>query len=74
MTTIPSREKNKLNAPASFSKYGTCRIVIDFTDIEVAIPSLMSQQNATYSSYRGMNSFKVIVDVAPNAVINYICQ
>ena len=69
MTTIPSREKNVLCAPSSFSEFTSCRIVIDCTDVEIAAPGLMSQQNATYSSYRGMNSFKVIVGVAPNAVI-----
>lgn len=62
MTTIPSRpEKNVLCAPSSFSQFTSCRIVIDCTDVEIAAPGLMSQQNATYSSYRGMNSFKVIV-------------
>ncbi|PFX19305.1 hypothetical protein AWC38_SpisGene16293 [Stylophora pistillata] len=40
--------------------------------IEIAAPKLMSQQNATYSSYRGMNSFKVIIGVAPNGVITYV--
>ena len=50
------------------------RIVIDCTDIEVAAPGLMSQQNATYSSYRGMNSFKVLVGVAPNAVITHVSK
>ena len=34
----------------------------------------MSQQNVTYSSYRGMHSFKVIVDVAPNGVITYVSK
>ncbi|XP_027058416.1 uncharacterized protein LOC113685138 [Pocillopora damicornis] len=68
---IPSRRKNKLSAPSSFSQFGSCRIIIDCTDIEVAAPGLMSQQNATYSSYRGMNSFKVIIGVTPNAVITY---
>ncbi|XP_022801591.1 uncharacterized protein LOC111339241 [Stylophora pistillata] len=72
MTSIPSQDKNKLSAPSSFSQYGSCRIVIDCTDIEVAAPKLMSQKNATYSSYRGMHSFKVIVGVAPNAVITYV--
>ena len=32
----------------------------------------MSTQNATYSSYRRMHSFKVIVGVALNAVITYV--
>ena len=74
MTSIPSRDKNKLSAPSSFSQYGSCRIVIDCTDIEVAVPGLMSIQNVTYSSYRGMHSFEVIVGVAPNAVITYVSK
>lgn len=32
----------------------------------------MSQQNATYLSYRGMNSFKVLTGVAPNGVLTYV--
>ena len=74
MTNIPSREKNKLCSPSSFSMFTSCRIVIDCTDIEIAAPSLMSQQNAIYSNYRAMNSFKVIVGVAPNAVIMYVSK
>ena len=74
MTTIPSRQKNVLCAPSSFSEFTSCRIVIDCTDVEVAAPGLMSLQNATYSSYRGMNSFKVIVGVAPNAVITFVSK
>ena len=74
MTSIPSRDKNKLTAPSSFSQFGSCRVVIDCTDIEIATPGLMSQQNATYSNYRGMHSFKVIVGVAPNGVITYVSK
>ena len=74
MTTIPSRNKNKLCSPSSFSTYSSCRIVIDCTDIEVATPGLMSQQSATYSSYRGMNSFKVLTGVAPNGVLTYVSK
>lgn len=73
MTTIPSRHKNSTCSPSSsFSGFASCRIVVDCTDIEVATPRLMSQQSATYSSYRGMNSFKVLVGVAPNAVITFV--
>ena len=72
MTSIPSRDKNKLSGPSSFSQYGSCRIVTDCTDIEVAAPGLMRQENATYSSYRGIHSFKAIFGVAPNAVITYV--
>ncbi|KAL9983117.1 hypothetical protein ACROYT_G005247 [Oculina patagonica] len=71
MSSIPSRDKNKSCAPSSFSLFGNCRVVIDCTDVEIATPGLMSLQNATYSTYRGMNSFKAIVGVAPNGVITY---
>lgn len=56
--------RNKLCSPSSFSQYST--------DLEIATPKLMSEQSATYSTYRGMNSFKVIIGVAPNAVITYV--
>lgn len=42
--------------------------------MEIATPRLMSLQNATYSSYRGMNSFKVIVGVGPNVVITFVSK
>ncbi|XP_068742187.1 uncharacterized protein [Montipora capricornis] len=72
MSSISSWDKNKLSAPSSFNQLGSCRVVIDCTVIEIATPGLMSKQNATYSSYRGMHSFKVIVGVAPNGVITYM--
>ena len=72
MTTIPSRDKNKMCSTSSFTQYSSCKIIINCTDIEIAAPKLMSQQSQTYSTYRGMNSFKVIIGVAPNAVITYV--
>jgi len=63
-----------LCAPSSFSEFTSCRIVIDCTDVEIAALGLMSLQNATYASYRGMNSFKVIVRVTPNAVITIVSK
>ena len=71
MTTVPSRQKNKTSLPGSVSLFGNCRMIIDCTDIRIAIPSLMSMQKLTYSSYRGMNSFKTLVG-APNAVITFV--
>lgn len=49
-------------------------MVIDCTDIKFAAPVLMSQQSATHSSYRGMNSIKVIIGVAPNAEITHVSK
>lgn len=74
MTTMPTRFKNDTCAPSSFSQFSSCRVVIDCTDVEIATPKLMSHQSATYSSYRGMNSFKVLIGVAPNAVITFVSK
>lgn len=72
MTTMPIRFKNDTCAPSSFSQFSSCRVVIDCTDVEIATPKLMSHQSVTYSSFRGMNSFKVLIGVAPNAVITFV--
>ena len=74
MGTVPSREKNRSLMPGSFSLFGNCRMVIDCTAIEVTLPGLMNNQKVTHSSYRGMNSFKVLIGVAPNAVITYVSK
>ena len=74
MTSNPSRDKTKLSAPSSFNLVGSGRVIIDCKDIEIATPGYMSQQNVTYSSYRGMHSFEVIVGVAPNGVITYVSK
>ena len=72
MNVVPSREKNQTSLPGSFIYFGNCKMIIDCTDIQIAIPSKMSHQKVTYSTYRGYNSFKVLLGVAPNAVINYV--
>jgi len=74
MTTMPTRFKNDTCAPSSFSQFNSCRIVVDCTDVEIATPKMMSHQSVTYSSHRGMNSFKNLIGVAPNAVITFVSK
>ena len=71
MSKVPSREKNLTSLPESFKLYPNCRMVIDCTDVKIETPATMSLKKLTYSSYRGMHSFKVLIGVAPNAVITY---
>ena len=72
MGSVPSREKNKSSQPGSFALFGNCKMIIDCTDIKIACPSLMSDQKLTYSTYRGINSFKVLIGIAPNAAITFV--
>ena len=69
MKVITSCDKNRSSHPETFVLFGNCRMVIDSIDVQIASPKLMSEQKMTYSSYRGMHSFKVLIGVAPNATI-----
>ncbi|CAB1324241.1 unnamed protein product [Coregonus sp. 'balchen'] len=72
MKTVPSQEKNHMCLPASFQGSSrNCRMVIDCTDIKVATPCQMDLQKQTYSVYRSMHFFKLLLGVSPNAVITY---
>ncbi|XP_033961151.1 uncharacterized protein [Pseudochaenichthys georgianus] len=75
MSTVPSRQKKQNSMPAAFqSSAFNCRMIVDCTDIHVAAPSQMDQAKLMYSTYRGMHSFKVLISVAPNGVINFCSQ
>ena len=71
---IPSRDQNQLSLPKSFVNFKNCRTVLDCTDVKIAVPTAMDLQSATYSSYRSINSFKILVGVSPNGVITYISE
>ncbi|XP_071059418.1 uncharacterized protein [Pseudochaenichthys georgianus] len=71
MSAVPSREKDKTSLPSSFRHIQNCRMIVDCTDIKIAIPKQMDIQKETYSAYRGMHSFKLLLGVAPHAVITY---
>ncbi|XP_064153557.1 uncharacterized protein LOC135233686 [Anguilla rostrata] len=71
INVVPSRKKNQTSMPASFHSFQNCRMIIDCTDIKIKASSQMDKNRATYSSYRGMNSFKLLRGVAPNGVITY---
>ncbi|KAL7396160.1 hypothetical protein ABVT39_001263 [Epinephelus coioides] len=72
MSIVPSQQKNQRSMPASFQSLAfNRRMIVDCTDIKIAAPSQMDQAKLTYSSYRGMHSFRVLISVAPNGVINF---
>lgn len=48
-----------------------CRIFADCTDVAICCSKAGVLQRLTYSCYHGMNSFKVLLGVTPNAVSTY---
>ena len=71
---IPSIAKNKSSLPACFSSFPSCRIVLDCTEIQIAIPHLMEHQSSTFSHYKQRNTFKALVGVAPNGVVTFVSK
>jgi hypothetical protein len=70
MSTIPSTNKNRSCLPECFSSFCNCRLIMDCTEIYIAVPrDSMQLQRATYSHYKGRNTFKALVCVAPNGAI-----
>lgn len=72
MKRMPSRMKNQTSLPSSFASFSNCRVIIDCTEVRVAIPSLFKNQSQTFSHYKHFHTFKALVGVAPNAVITFV--
>ena len=69
---MPSREKNMTELPASFQKFKNCRSILDCTELRMEVPDSTREKSSTYSAYKSYNTFKVMIGVAPNGVINYV--
>lgn len=71
MKEIPSQKKNMLSLPACFQSFQNCRIILDCTEVECDIPHSMLHQKLTYSSYKGRNTLKALIGIAPNCTLTY---
>lgn len=70
---IPSLNKNKGCMPTCFATFTNCRITLDCTEVQCAIPNnSMFHQSQTFSHYKQRNTFKALIGVAPNGVITFV--
>ncbi|KAK3918331.1 Protein ALP1-like [Frankliniella fusca] len=69
---VPSLQKVRCSMPEVFRMYPNCRMIFDCTEVEVQVPSLMSNQNEVYSSYKSRTTFKALIVIAPNGTIIYV--
>lgn len=73
MYKIPSKNKNKLCLPNSFSTFSNCNIILDCTEIKTDTTRVsMATQKATFSSYKHYPTLKSLIGVAPNGVITFV--
>lgn len=68
---VPSRQKNQKDLPKCFNNFQNCRMVLDCTEIGVAKSENLSENCLTYSNYKGRNTLKGLVGIAPNGVITF---
>ena len=61
--------------PSSFKiKYPTTRVIIDCTEVKVEMPSSLLLKSQTYSSYKGTNTLKGFIGIAPCGSVIFISQ
>jgi len=70
---IPSRNKNKLCLPNSFSSFTNCRIIIDCTELSTDTNRVsITTQKATYSNYKHYHTLKALTGTSPNGVFTFV--
>ena len=61
--------------PAQFKEFcPTTRVILDCTKIFTEIPSSMSIQSLTYSSYKHHNTFEALVGISPTGAVTFISE
>ena len=68
---MPSAAKNRGSLPAAFTNFPSCCIILDCTEVQVAMPTAMDAPRATFSHYKQRNTFKGLIGVAPNGTITF---
>lgn len=71
---FPSQADVLRNMPLEFSRYPSTRVIIDCTEVFIAVPSSMKAQSETWSNFRHHNTLKVLVGVSPNGQVTFISK
>lgn len=59
--------------PQSFKeKYGDTRVIIDCTEIRTQIPKSLVLNSQLYSHYKGANTFKGLIGIAPHGLVTFV--
>lgn len=70
---IPTQFKNQGSLPECFCTFSNCRVILDCTEVQVAVPRRsMAQQKATFSHYKQRNTFKALIELARNGCITFV--
>jgi DDE superfamily endonuclease/Helix-turn-helix of DDE superfamily endonuclease len=70
----PSKEDILRNMPVCFNKFKKTRVVLDCSEVSVETPSCLKCRLSTYSHYKGTNTMKFLVGVAPDGLITFLSE
>ena len=72
LITWPPRELIDAHMPVQFKEFcPTTRVILDYTEIFTKVPSSMSIQSLTYSSYKHHNT---LVGISPTGAVTFISE
>ena len=66
---VPSRVKNRQHLPKCFELFPNTRIILDATEFASANPTLLSNHNKMFSSYKHRITVKGLVGIAPDGTV-----
>lgn len=69
---LPKTEIQRLMPEPFRILYPNTRVVIDCTEIRIQTPSSLVFNSQSYSNYKGTNTFKCLLGVAPHGAITFI--
>lgn len=67
-----SRDLINNNMPRYFTRFTSCRYVLDCTEIPLCSPRCIRCRTQTYSHYKGRHTLKVLIGVSPSGLITYV--
>lgn len=70
----PDKEEIMRNMPQCFNKYKKTRIVLDCTEVQTEKTNCLKCRISTYSHYKGRNTVKFLIGVAPSGLITYVSR
>ena len=69
----PAKKLVKFYAPAGIkAKFPNTRVIVDGTECPIQRPKQPSKQQATFSTYKNMNTVKVLVGMTPGGLVSFV--
>ena len=70
----PSKDLVERLLPVEFKSYPSTRIILDFTEIFIEVPSSMTAQSQTWSEYKHHNTWRAFIGISPNGAITFVSK